>query len=125
MEMLQLRILITTPKSYARSTEQKLRPFIVGKNAACHTIMVNADDTQILWIVDCQDSRRMLKIQKNVLQFDFVMKKVLENKVLRKFAKLSKEDEEQLNTMLLNQTQVCLVNHSVAPERLDGFSKVE
>lgn len=121
---MQLKILITTPEGQAKGTAGKLKAYILGAHAIGQETYVNKNDSQILWIIECQDSRRAQKITKNVARFDIVMRKTLENKIVRKVARLSEEQRKELDEMLLNQTQVSLVTGQMHANLMNGFIKV-
>ena len=105
---MKIYIKIKTPKGYAKSTEFKLRPFLIGRKGKIHKIMTNKNDDQILWIVDAKP-RQYNKIIKNVTFYQFMIKKVMSNKTVQKVAKITDEQKKELNNMLTDQTQIDVV----------------
>jgi len=121
---MQLKILITTPKGYATKIQRQLRPFLIGIHSHDHQTYTNSDDTQILWIVQCKDARRMMSITRNITLYDRMIHMILDRKDIRKLAKLSKEQEQELNDMLTNHTSVEIVKID-AEQFLGSFVKVD
>lgn len=120
--MVELKILIKTPAGYAKSTEGKLRPFLLGRQKL-HKILTNEQDNKILWIVDCQPKDYM-RITRNVATYTVMIKKVMGNKIVRRAARLSKQDEDQLNDMLDNQTEVDIIKENEMAEIMKDFEVV-
>lgn len=121
--MTQLRILIKTPIGYAKSTEFKLRPFLLGRNGKLHKIMTNAEDNKILWIVEA-DPNQYIKIIKNVSAYTAIMRNVLSNKTLRRVAKISKEDGAKLDEMLQDQTEIDIIKENELAEIMKEFKEI-
>lgn len=121
---MELKISIKTPKGYAKSTEFKLRPWLIGRNGKLHKIMTNAEDNQILWIVDAEP-RRYSKIIKNVSMYGTMIKGIMNNKLLRRAAKLSKEGQAELDDMLMQQTTVDIIRENELQEIMKEFKDVE
>jgi len=106
--MLKLKIIIKTPVGYAKSTQFKLKPFLLGRKGKLHKIMTNDDDSQILWIVEA-DYRQYSKIIRNVTMYKTMISGILNNKTVRKIAKLNKDQEAELNNMLTDQTEIDVI----------------
>lgn len=120
---MEIKIRIKTPKGYAKSTEFKLRPWLIGKNGKLHKILTNADDNQILWIVNAQP-RRYNKIIKNVSMYGTMIKGIMNNKLLRKAARLSKDDQEELDDMLMQQTTVDIIKQNELQAIMKEFKEI-
>ena len=103
--LLKSQITIRTPKGCAKSTASKLERLIIGRNKINKVETTKEDDT-IIWIVET-DYNGTLKIQRNVMLFDKLIKMTLQNKYVAKLIKkqLSKEDQAQLDDMLLHHTK--------------------
>lgn len=121
---MQSRILIKTPEGYAQSTEKKLRPFILGiKKKHKHEIYCSNADDQILWIVE-SDIKNHFRIQRNVKVFDKLISSMLSNKAVRKIAKLNKDQVQELDKMLFEQTKVTLLTDDETEEIKKEFKKI-
>lgn len=103
---MRVRIRVRTPKGQACKTERRLRKFILGFRKL-DKFTVNRDDSEIVWFY-VGDVKSCLKIQKNVSKYDFILKGMLNNKLVKRTVKkhLSLDEQKQLKDMLLNQTQV-------------------
>ena len=118
---MRLMIRIKTPKGYATSTERKLRPFILGlRRKDNHEILTSKDDDQILWIIQ-SGSRDYMRICKNVAMYDKIVGNVLGRKTIRRVARLSKEQEMELDDMLFNQTSVDIISRAEQEKIKKGF----
>lgn len=106
---MKLMIRIKTPKGYAASTEKKLRPFIIGLRRVDHEILTSKDDDQILWIIDA-GTKDYMRIVRNVAMYDKLVHNILNRKKIRKLAKLTREQEKELDDMLFNQTAVEMIH---------------
>ena len=106
--MIELKILIKTPIGYAKSTEFKLRPFLIGRKGKLHKIMTNTTDDKILWIV-AADPKRYLKIIRNVTAYKTMIGGLLKNKTVRKVARLNDQQKKDLDDMLEDQTEIDIV----------------
>lgn len=106
--MAEIKIIIKTPVGYAKSTQFKLKPFLIGNKGKLNHIMTNDDDSKILWIVDA-NARQYTKIIRNVTAYKVMIKGILNNKTVRKVAKLNKDQEQELNNMLTEQTEIDIV----------------
>lgn len=109
--MVLIKIRITTPKGYAKSTEFKLRPFLIGRKGKMHKIMTTPDDDKILWIVEAKP-RQYTKIIKNVSAYKVMIKGILKNKAVQKVARLNDDQKKELDKMLMDQTEIDLVKES-------------
>lgn len=108
---MRLRIEIRTPKGYAASTSKKIQPFIIGsRKVHKHEIYANQEDNKIIWVVDAE-VREALQIQRNVALFDKTTSMILKSKVVQGMAKLSKEDQRELDDMLQKQTRIRIIKH--------------
>lgn len=89
----------------AKRTAWKLRPFIVGNTQ--HTTKTNKEDNKIIWVVDT-NTRKEMKIIKNLLRFDSIVQTLLGNKKMKKIVKkkLGSDQLAELEDMLLNHTQL-------------------
>lgn len=105
---MMLRIRIRTPDGYARSTEKKIKPFIIGNKGKMHKILTTKKDNQIIWIVDAKP-RQYTKIIKNVAVYKTMITKIMSNKTVRKMAKLTDEQKADLDHMLVDQTEIDVV----------------
>ena len=106
--MMMLKIRIRTPKGHAKKTEHRIRPFIIGNKGKMHKIMTNKDDNQILWIVDAKP-RQYTKIIKNVSAYKIMIEKIMSNKTVQKVARISDDQKEELNKMLMDQTEIDII----------------
>ena len=104
-----LKIKITTPRGGASETAKKIKPFLLGFNQPKY-FSVDKEDKVITWVI-VGDPRRCLQIQKNVQLYDFFVKGILNNKMVKKALrnKLKPEQEEELKEMLLNGTKIEIV----------------
>ena len=109
--MAQIKILIKTPAGYAKSTEFKLRPFLIGNKGKIHKILTNKNDDQILWLVDAKAGQYM-KIIKNVSTYRSMVASILKNKTVRKVARLTEDQKKELDHMLDDQTQISIVKEN-------------
>ena len=106
---MELKIRIKTPKGAATGTEKKVRGWLlpVGVTPIINT---NADDSEIIWTV-ITDVRRAFKIQRNVTRFEFVVEKIIGNRIFKKFAhkKVGDKGITELENMLYEQTKVEII----------------
>lgn len=121
--MVLLKILIKTPNGYAKSTEFKLRSFIIGRKGKLHKIMTNDLDNKILWIVDAE-VRQYTKIIKNVSSYKVMMTSVLKNKTVQKVAKLKGDQKKELDEMLNEQTEIDIVKEKDWDEIKKEFHEI-
>lgn len=106
---MKTKVLIKTPKGYALSTQKKLMPFILGlKRKSTHEIHTTKDDDEIIWIIE-SDIKTHFRITRNIILFDKLVSTLLNNKSIRKLAKLTKSQEHELDRMLFKQTKVELI----------------
>lgn len=121
--MTQIKILIKTPKGYAKKTEYQLRPFLIGRNGKLHKILTNEVNDKILWIVEAEP-RQYTKIIRNVNAYALLIRKIISNKILRRAAKLSKDGEAELESMLIDQTEIDVVKENELPDIMKEFKEV-
>ena len=120
---MRLRIEIKTPTGYAISTANQLKPFILGtRKVEKHDVYANKANDKIIWIVDA-DIKDALRIQKNVAFFAQATSMILKSKVVQGLAKLSKEDQLELNKMLTNQTKIRIIKIAEEMPNLQGWDK--
>jgi len=104
---MKIKVRIRTISGKATSVEKKIRPFILGlRKPKIHQVKINKADNEILWTIE-DDIRKIMKVQKNVMKFDGVMKLVLGNKLFKK--KVKPEQRKELEDMLLNHTSVEII----------------
>jgi hypothetical protein len=118
--MTQIKILIKTPVGYAKSTEVRLRPFLVGNSGKVNSIKTNAKDNKIMWVVDAKPNQ-FNKIIRNVSFYSHTVKSILSNKIVRKMANISDADAKELDNMLNNQTQISVVKEKEYSEVMKEF----
>jgi hypothetical protein len=113
---MEVKILIRTPKDQARKTEKRLRLFLL-KNKRPDRTVINYLDNEICWIIT-DSPRKIRKLTNAVTKFDFLMRQALNNRAMRFLIKkkLKKEQKEELMDMLLNQTQVEVINKATEEE---------
>lgn len=116
---MQLKVLIKTPKGYAKSTEGKLRPFLLGRSKL-HRIMTSKGDDKILWIVECKGNDYS-RIIKNVSSYHALIKGVLSSRIVRGVARLTKDQEKELDSMLFQQTEIDIVKENEMQELMKEF----
>lgn len=102
---MELKIRITTPRGRAKSAEKKLRPFLLGHKPK--ELYTNEDDNEILWVIE-GSVKKCFKIQRNVLLYEKLMAKMLDNRVMKKVIKkhIDNDGQKELNKMLLEQTKI-------------------
>jgi hypothetical protein len=121
--MVMIKILIKTPSGYAKSTEYKLRPFLIGRKGKIHKILTNDLDNQILWIVDAQP-RQYHKIIKNVTVYKTMISKIMQNKTIQKVAKITADQKKELNNMLTDQTEIDVIKEKDWEEIKKEFKEI-
>lgn len=99
---------IKTPPGQASRAAKLLKPVILGITHA-NFEQDNPQDDTIIWKLDA-DPRRILKIQRNVTRYEFMVQKIFDHKYVKKILgkALSIEDNKVLQDMLCNQTTVSL-----------------
>ena len=121
--IVRIRIQIKTPKGYAASTSNKVKPFIIGtKKINNHEVYANKKDDTIIWIIDCSP-KDLIRIQRNVILFDKTTKTILQNKLVRKLSKLNTEQRSELDKMLNNQTEIKIIRSYDHMPNVDGWNK--
>lgn len=105
---MKIKIRIRTPKGRALKVQKKLQRHIIGNSKVEHKVTSNKKDDTIIWDVS-GDPRHVLKITRNVYKYDMMMTQILSNRKLRKVARLSKVDMDELDDMLKNQTEIKII----------------
>lgn len=108
---------VRTPKGQASKTNDKIKKLIIGFNKVQATTYINDDDNEIIWEVT-GGIKQIFNIQKNVARFDIIMKNIFENKMMKKFgaSQLKKDELEELEDMLRNQTTVEIIKEATLQE---------
>ena len=121
---MRIQILIRTPKGQAAKTEKKIRSFILGMRKTMITD-TNDDDNEIVWVLDCTP-RDMQKVVKNVNMFHTIMSMAINNRVIRSIikSKIDKNQQKELDEMLLNQTSVEIIKQARAKELANDSKSV-
>ena len=109
--MVEIKVLIKTPVGYAKTTEYKLRKFLIGNKGHLHKIMTTPEDDKILWIVEA-NPRQYMKIIRNVGGYKSMISGILKNKTVRKVAKLDQDQINELDKMLNDQTEIDLIKEN-------------
>lgn len=110
---MRIKIKITTPPGLAKSTEPKIKPFILGlfKRIRCQT-SVNDDDSVIYWTVEA-GSRDIDRIFHNLIHWQAMTELMLKQKplewVLKKIGGAKKGDLEKVKEMITLETRIELV----------------
>jgi|TARA_Y100000310_G_C20499908_1_gene723441 hypothetical protein len=117
---MKLKILIKTPKGHAKKTEKRIKPFLIGLRKVKLKSFSNAEDNSIIWEIE-GSVRDCMKISNNAGRFEFFVKSLLENKMLKKTirSKLKPEEEKELKDMLLKNTEVEVIKESTAQVIID------
>lgn len=117
---MELKIQIKTPKGQAKKTQGKLKKFIVGKDKI-HNILVSPEDDMIIWVVNV-GIRRAMKIQKNVMRYETMIKGMFNNKLMKKklIPMLEPGQAEELKAMLTEHTSIEVIKNATAQELLDN-----
>jgi len=119
---MKVRIQIKTPKGYARDTEAKLRPLIIGKTKRLtNETFANDDDNIIYWDVE-GSVKDILRITKNVTRYAMIIESSFNNRMFKKvyLKKLSEEGKAELKDMLNNQTEVEIIKNATADEIIES-----
>lgn len=113
------RIKIKTPKGQARKTAKKLKWFLLGSGVK-HKAYYNKEDNEIYWEIEAP-VKKILNINRNVFYFDQMMRGVLDHKLVKRAfrEKLTPDQEEELRSMLLNQTQLEIIKEATAQEIIE------
>ena len=91
----------------------------------------NKDDSQIIWKITA-DSRKVMKIQRNIAAYDIFIQKVMRHKLTRKaLNKIHTQDEiAELDSLLKDHTKISYVRTSYVrtadentPEKKPGLWK--
>jgi hypothetical protein len=115
---MRLKIKITTPPGLAKSTEPKIKPFILGlfKRIRCQTTIDEKDEV-INWIIEA-GSRDIDRIMHNLIHWQAMTELMLKQKplewVLRKVGGASKEQLAQVREMITQKTKIELVGRELS-----------
>lgn len=123
---MKVRIRIRTPKGYARSTELRMRPMIIGKaNKLTNKVYANKNDDTIIWIVE-GGVRDIMRISNNVNKYELIIKGVFNNKMFKKvyLKKLSEQGKKDLKNLLTDQTKIDVVKEASAEELIESKKTV-
>lgn len=104
---MKITVRIRTPKGLATSTDKKIRPVIVGFKRVAIEAEVSPEDDTVIWHID-GSVKDCLKIQRNVVRFDFFVRGALDSKMVKKAMKkhMRPDQEAELRDMLDNHTTV-------------------
>lgn len=105
---MRLMVRVKTPKGIAADTEKKLRPFIVGVKKINHEILINKNDDAFLWIIQ-SGHKDYMRIVRNVAKYDKLLHMILDRRDIRKLARLTKEQEKELDDVLNNGTKIEMI----------------
>lgn len=111
---MKIKVKITTPKGSAKKVSRKLKPFILGRLQKFVTYTNKVDDTVYFEVEDTP--KRIIKIQKNVARFDYVIQAIMKSQKIRKIAKLNAVDISELDDMLLKHTTCTILKEATAEE---------
>lgn len=114
---MEIKIEIKTPIGYAKSTEQKLRPWIVGTKTKPKEMYVNKKDDTLYWVVEAP-VKTCLRIQKNVTLYESLVKGILDSRMVKKAIrdKFDKKKEKELRDMLFKHTTITIIKQATANE---------
>lgn len=114
---MKANILIRTPEGCASKTSSKMKMFLFGKNNAIKNVYINDDDSEMVWEIE-GSLKTIMKIQKNVSKFDVFVTMLFKSKLVKKAIKkyMRDDQEEELNDMLKNQTEVIIIKDATADE---------
>jgi hypothetical protein len=129
---MQIRVIIKTPPGCARSTEVNVRKIILGAFKKTIETVINEDDSELLWLLDCTPSE-CVKITQAVGRFNMTMKLVATNKQVKWLLKTThmttEQDLRRLEDALTNNTDIEVVKYATAKELANDsksiFSKVK
>ena len=107
---MDLKIKITTPKGQAKKAQGKISKIILGFKKPTE-VMVNKEDSEIIWVMRNLNAKQYLKITKNVGRFDFVMDRVFSSKRVKKMVNKHTDinSKNELERMLLSQTKIEII----------------
>lgn len=108
--MAECKLKVRTPKGQAKKAVGKIKWLVLGK-VKTSEIYISKEDDEIVFFFDIP-LRKLGKIHKNVAKFDFFVKAMLDNKLVRKTVRkhLKAGQEEDLKEMLLKHTEMELVS---------------
>ena len=114
---MKVNILIRTPEGCASKTSSKIKLFLFGKKHAIKNVYINDKDSEMVWEIE-GSIKTIMKIQKNVAKFDVFVSMLFKSKFVKKAIKKYMDDkqEEELNDMLKNQTEVIIIKDVTADE---------
>ena len=111
---------IKTPKGEALKTSKRINGFMIPTRVKMKS-WVNDDDDTIYWEVT-GSVRDCLKVNRNVAYYDNIMRGALRTSMVKgQMRKMSPEDNEALEDMLLNQTRLTIIKQEQQNE-LDEFN---
>lgn len=112
---MKIKVRIKTPKGNATSAGKVLKPLIIGlRKVETLQFQTNKDDSLIEWTLEA-DLSKAIKIQNQVQLYDKLVKSIMGNKKFKKQIikkKFSKEQYEEVEEMLDNQTEVKIIKES-------------
>jgi hypothetical protein len=106
---MKIKIKVTTPKGAAKGSQAMLSKLLFGFDKP---LSVNITDSSIIWQLDV-NTRRYMKIQKNVMRFGLIGKAFLDRRLVEKGLKKladTPEDFDKVKEMLVNGTKVTIIN---------------
>lgn len=108
--ILTTKILIKTPVGYATKIEQKIRPFLLGKNKP-KEFYTNETDSEIIWIVEAE-ANKIYKINRNISLYSNIVNGAFNNKIVQKTInkKFTDDQKQEVKDMLFNQTTVTVLD---------------
>lgn len=109
-----ITIHISVPKGSASKIEPMLANLILGSGLKVHNHITtyNKENNLIIWQVKAP-LRKIIKIARNVSQYETVIKAIFENKLMKKaidgFKLLDEKGKAELKVMLLNNTKIKII----------------
>lgn len=119
---MKARVIIRTPAGQAKKAESNLRKLLIGQNKFNSVdTYVSHNDDEVAWEVE-GDPRTVIKLTQNITKFDWMMSSILKNKHIKKMytSKLSANELEALDNMLLRQTEVQVIKEAIAEELVEA-----
>lgn len=118
---MEIKISIQTPKGEAKKSQERLKPFLLGRRIHAKESYVNEENSTVYWVVEA-GVRDIVRIRKNIDKFDAVMRKVLDQKKIKQTIqeKLTSEDQENLREMLKQHTKVEVITKATAEELVEA-----
>lgn len=120
VESMEVKIEVRTPKGQAKATLTKLKRFLIGFNKVKVDAYVNQTDN-IMYLEINGKPRAIVNIMRNVSLFDRIINGAFNNPVVQKMVKktLSKDQQDELEYMLLHQTKVKVIKKASAEELVE------